>query len=395
MFDGSLAENISIITALIEGLVSFFSPCVLPLLPIYLGYLSGELEDRKPTVRKTVGFTLIFILGIFTALFLLNLSITSISAFFKGAGVWFMRIGGLLIVLLGIVQLGVLKIPFLERNLHLHVDFVGKHMSMPLAFLMGFTFAFSWTPCISPTLASILIMASAFDSLWQSVFLIIAYALGFSLPFLVLSFFSRSVVNFFRAHDTLMQVIVKVGAVILIIMGVVMGMGGLSVLGGGGGSRETDTGDSAAAIPFSLYDQNGQEVSLSDYAGKIVYLNFWGTWCPVCQQELTDLQKLHDAYVDSDEVQVLTVVYPNGGQEGSTDEIIAFLDENNITFPVLFDEEGYLFMQYNITAFPTLIVIDKNQNVYGYLSGGISYDSMEKILEQVRNDDQTKEQTGE
>lgn len=393
MFDSSIAENISMITAFIEGLISFFSPCVLPLLPIYLGYLSGELEDQKPSARKTIGFTLIFITGIFTALLLLNLSMTGISAFFKGAGVWFMRLGGLLIVLLGIVQLGVLKVPLLERTFHIHYDFAGKHMSMTIAFLMGFTFAFSWTPCISPTLASILIMASAFDSLWLSLFLIIAYAVGFSLPFLVLSCFARPAVNFFRTHDTLMQVIVKVGAVILIIMGIVMGLGGLSVLGGGGKAvSDNDTGgsDMMAAISLTLRDQNDNEVSLSDFAGKIVYINFWGTWCPVCCQELNDIQRLYDAYADSDEVQVLTLVYPNSGQEGSVDDIKAFIQENNITFPVLFDEEGLLFAQYGITAFPTVVVIDQNQNVYGYLCGGISYETMENILEQVRNDHQAK-----
>ncbi len=389
MFDGSIAENISVITAFVEGLISFFSPCVLPLLPIYLGYLSGGLEDHKPSTRKTIGFTLTFIAGIFTALLLLNLSMTGISAFFKEAGVWFMRLGGILIVILGVVQLGILKIPLLERTFHIQYDFADKHMSMPIAFMMGFTFAFSWTPCISPTLASILIMASAFDSLWMSLLLIIVYAIGFSLPFLVLSCFAKPAVNFFRTHDTLMQVIVKVGAVILIIMGVVMGMGGLSAMGGTGGSAyesEPSNDDNTAAIPFALKDQNGQEVSLSDYAGKIVYINFWGTWCPVCKQEIGDMQKLYDTYAQSDEVQVLTLVYPNNNREGSVDEIKAFIQENNITFPVLFDEEGSLFAQYGISAYPTVFVIDKNQNIYGYLSGGISYETMENILEQVRND---------
>lgn len=389
MFDSSIAENISMVTAFIEGLISFFSPCVLPLLPIYLGYLSGELEDQKPSLRKTVGFTLIFIIGIFSALLLLNLSVTGISTFFKGAGIWFMRLGGLFIVVLGIVQLGVLKIPLLERTFHIQYDFAGRHMSMPIAFFMGFTFAFSWTPCISPALASILIMASALDSLGSSLALICAYAIGFALPFLGLSCFARPTVMFFRSHDTLMQVIVKVGAVILIIMGVVMGMGGLSVMGSGNtaaGKNDPEAGATMAAAPFTLRDQNDQEVSLTDYAGKIVYLNFWGTWCAVCQQELNDLQKLYDTYADSDEVQVLTLVYPNGGQEGSAEDIKAFIQENHITFPVLFDEEGTQFAQYNITAFPTVIVIDKNQNVYGYLSGGISYETMEKILEQVRSE---------
>lgn len=389
MFDSSIAENISIITAFVEGLISFFSPCVIPLLPIYLGYLSGELEDQKPSARKTIAFTLTFIAGIFIALLLLNLSLVSVSAFFKGAGVWFMRLGGLFIVILGIVQLGVLKIPLLERTFHIHYDFAGKHMSMPIAFIMGFTFAFSWTPCISPTLASILIMASAFDSLWMSMLLMIAYAIGFSLPFLLLSGFAKPAVNFFRTHDTLMQVVVKVGAVILIIMGVVMGLGGFSALGSESSTAyesETDENGTLAAIPFTLKDQNHQEVSLSDHAGKIVYINFWGTWCPACRQEISDMQKLYDTYADSDEVQVLTLVYPNSGREGSVEEIQAFLQENDITFPVLFDETGSVFAQYGINAFPTVFVIDKNQNVYGYLSGGITYETMENILEQVRND---------
>ena len=164
MLDSSVIENISALTALAEGFISFFSPCVIPLLPIYLGYLSGSLEEQKPSRKKSLLFTLTFIAGIFVALMLLNISITSIRQFFQSTDVWFMRIGGILIILLGLIQLGVFKIPFLERTLHIQFDFNQRRMNLALAFIMGFTFSFAWTPCVGPALASVLLLAASASS---------------------------------------------------------------------------------------------------------------------------------------------------------------------------------------------------------------------------------------
>lgn len=384
MIDSSVIENISAVTAFVEGFISFFSPCVIPLLPIYLGYLSGSLEEQKPSRKKSLLFTITFIIGIFVALLLLNISITSIRHFFQSIDVWLMRIGGIFIVLLGFLQLGIFKLPFLERTLHIHYDFTKKRMNLLLAFLMGFTFSFSWTPCIGPALASILIMASGSGDFIQSTFLVSCYALGFSLPFLVISFFAKQATVFFRKHDLWLQAIVKVGAIILIIMGIVMACGGFRVLGGGTANQDQQEDNSASAIPFTLTDQNGNVVSLSDFQGKIVYMNFWGTWCAVCQDEIEALQALYDKYKDSDEIAVITIVYPNGGQETDIDSIKDFIYEHNITFPVLFDESGELFAKYGIYSFPTVFVINKDQSVFGYLSGGIDLATMENILKQVK-----------
>lgn len=384
MLDSSVIENISALTALAEGFISFFSPCVIPLLPIYLGYLSGSLAQKKPSRKKSLLFTLSFIAGIFVALLLLNISITSIRHFFQSADVWFMRIGGILIVLLGLIQLGIFKIPLLERSLHIQYDFNKRRMNLLLAFIMGFTFSFSWTPCIGPALASILIMASSSGDFLQSTFLVCCYAIGFSFPFLIISFFAKQATLFFRKHDIWLQVIVKVGAIILIVMGLVMGFGGFRVLGDSASDQNSSNEESAAAIPFSLSDQNGKIVSLSDYEGKILYMNFWGTWCGVCRDEIEEIQALHNKYKDSDEIAVVTIVYPNGGQETDTAGIMEFINEQNITFPVLFDETGELFMKYGIYSFPTVFVINKDQTVFGYLSGGINLATMENILKQVK-----------
>lgn len=395
MFDSSIVGNISAVMAFVEGLVSFFSPCVLPLLPIYLGYLTGSLEEEKPSRKKSLLFTMTFILGIFVALMLLNISVTWISGFFKDTSVWFMRIGGLLIILLGIIQLGLFKIPALERTLHFNVNLSGKRMNLVLAFLMGFTFSFSWTPCIGPALASILILASSSGSFLTSTLLVICYAIGFALPFLIISFFSKEAIKFFRNHDTLMQVIIKVGAIILIIMGCLMMSGHLSILGGSGSSdtptEEQENTDSTKVPEISLQDQYGNTINLSDYKGKIVYINFWGTWCGVCESELPAMKQLYETYKDSDEVAVITIVYPNSDREKNVAGIKEYLEEHEIEFPVLFDEEGMVFSQFGIHSFPTLFMIDKDQSVYGYLSGGIDYDTMENIIQQVRDGKKPKE----
>lgn len=389
MFDGSVAGNISAAVAFIEGLISFFSPCVIPLLPIYLGYLSGNLEEEKPSRKRTLLFTMTFIAGIFTALLLLNASISWISIFFKDTSVWFMRIGGICIIVLGFIQLGVFKIPYLQRTFHINFQFAGKRMNLFLAFLMGFTFSFSWTPCIGPALASILIMASSAGSFLHSTLLVIVYAIGFALPFLVISFFSKEVISFIRKQETVMQVIVKLGAILLIVMGLLMSFGQLSMLGGASSSNTSpkdgtsdDAQDTSIAPQFTLEDQHGNKVSLSDYEGKVVYLNFWGTWCGVCRSELPDMKALYEKYKDSDEVAVVTLVNP-GGQEQNVEGIKAFLEENDITFPVLFDTDAIAFSQYGIRSFPTLFMINKDQTIFGYLSGGIDLETMEKVIQQT------------
>lgn len=393
MFDSSIVGNISILAAFIEGLISFFSPCVIPLLPIYLGYLSGGLEEKKPSRKKTIFFTLAFIAGIFTALLLLNVSITWISSFFTSASVWFMRIGGILIIFLGLVQLGLLKIPFFERTFHINVNFAGKRMNVLLAFVMGFTFSFSWTPCIGPALASILILASSSGSFLTSTLLVIAYAIGFALPFLVISFFSTQVMRFFHTHTSIMNYVVKVGAVILILMGSLMFFGKLGYLGGAdipsaeqkpdSEQKQEDENGKLAAPEVSLQDQYGNTINLADYKGKVIYLNFWGTWCGVCENELPEVQRLYDTYKDSDTVAVVTIVLPNSGKEMDVAGIQNYLKEKEITFPVLFDNTGEVFATFGIRAFPTVFMIDKEYNVFGYLNGGIDYDTMEKIIAQT------------
>ena len=167
-----MATHISLALVFVEGLVSFLSPCVLPIIPIYMGYLAGNSNEKRNSNKKVLLFTISFIFGILLAIFLMNASINLLQSFLKEHMTLFVRIGGILIVLLGIYQLGFIKINFLQRTFRFSLKTDNK-MNVMVAFIMGFTFSFAWTPCIGPALSSILLLAASSGDFWYSNFLMI------------------------------------------------------------------------------------------------------------------------------------------------------------------------------------------------------------------------------
>lgn len=141
------------------------------------------------------------------------------------------------------------------------------------------------------------------------------------------------------------------------------------------------------APDFTLRDQFGTEHTLSDYKGKIVFLNFWATWCPPCRAEMPDIEALYEETMedeDSDLV-ILGVAFPGLGNETSEQGVADFLEENGYLYPTLMDTEADLMTEYAITAYPTTFMIDKDGNIYGYVQGGISREVMDDIIQQTRD----------
>lgn len=396
-------SNISFLLVFLEGLVSFLSPCVLPLLPVYMGYLAGQDQEQPHSQRRIFMLTLSFVVGIFTAIMLMNISVHVLSSFFKDHMVYFVRIGGILIVLLGLHQLGIWKFKSLERTWKLPFRKKGN-VNAIIAFLMGFTFSFAWTPCIGPALSSILLLASSSGSLWVSTFLMIVYALGFTIPFLILGLFTGKVLHWISNHKNIMNIAVKLGAVILIVIGLMMFTGKMNTIStymsasGNKISKQEQSSDANKAeeskenstdkqeeageqLDFVLKDQNGKKVSFEEYRGKVIFLNFWATWCPPCQRELPHIQELYEKYKSSDEVAVLTVVSP-GGQEKNADGIKAFLNEHTYSMPVLFDD-GSMYYYFQVTSMPTTFMIDKEGRPFGYVKGQLTPDMMETMIQQT------------
>ena len=151
-------------------------------------------------------------------------------------------------------------------------------------------------------------------------------------------------------------------------------------------NEEEDSAQTTPAYAFELTDQFGNTHRLEDYKGKVIFLNFWATWCGPCRNEMPEIQKLYEEYAaqgENAEAAVIGVAGPGMGGEGSKEEITAFMEENGYTYPVLMDETGEMFNYYGISAFPTTFMIDRKGNVYGYVSGQLTEDIMRSIIDQT------------
>ena len=405
----NLNINVPVLTVLLQGFISFFSPCVLPLLPLYIGYLSGGTGKWKE--GKVLRHTIFFVLGISATFFILGLGVSTLGTFFQNNQALFARIGGVIVFFFGLYQLGVFGNSDMlskERRLPFHMERMA--MSPWTAFLMGFTFSFAWTPCVGPTLTSVLLMAATAGSRAKGMALIGVYTLGFVVPFLLVGIFTTRVLGFFKKHMAVVQYTVKIGGILMVIMGVMMFTGKMNsftnylsdpsgtesehkseqeILNEEAQSKEDADSSNESnldvdpALDFELVDQYGNTHTLADYKGKVIFMNFWATWCGPCKAELPDIQVLYEKYKDSDNVAVIGVAAPDYGQEGSEEEIKAFLEENEITYPVLMDRNQSLFYGYGVNAYPTTFMIDEDGNVYGYISGQLTYDIMEDIIRQT------------
>ena len=431
--------SVPVLTVFLQGLVSFFSPCVLPLLPLYSGYLSGGTGKRGEDGRihyerkKVMIHTLCFVIGVSFAFFLLGFGFSAMGNFFKSNQLMFARVGGILVVLFGLYQLGFFgtsQVLGKERRLPFKLDALA--MSPFTALFMGFTFSFAWTPCVGPALASVLLMAASASTKAMAFGLIGVYTIGFVLPFLAVGLFTTSLLEFFKTHVNVVKYTVKVGGVLMLVMGLLMFTGRMNAVtgylstfqapfgasddktAGGNGGDDTSLGQGAAdqgmgeeetdtsaahtgadegtaeeqtlpAIDFTLTDQYGNTHTLSDYKGKTVFLNFWATWCPPCRAEMPDIQKLYETYdtEGDDALVVLGIAAPGMGSERSEEGIKDFLDEHGYTYPVLMDTTGDIFMGYGVFSYPTTFMIDKDGNVFGYASGQLSEDMMKSIIKQT------------
>lgn len=402
------ANHVSFLLVFLEGILSFFSPCVIPLLPIYISYLAGnakeESSDGKIIYKRKKVFlhTMFFILGISFAFFILGISFSTLGSFLGNNKALFARLGGVIIVILGLVQLGVLKFNLLSGEHKLHLNLNYDNMNPIMAFIMGFTFSFAWTPCVGPALSSVLILASSAKSALIGNLLVMVYAIGFLIPFLLLGLFTSQVLNFLKTRRNVLKYTIKAGGIVLIIIGVMTFTGlGNNITGylnsannkatksseinneKESSSKEGTRTNITPAVDFKLKDQYGNEHKLSDYKGKVVFLNFWATWCSPCRSEMPHIEELYKEYNENKgDIIILGIANP-GGQEKDIDGIKEFLNNNKYSFPVVFDESGEMFGRYGISSFPTTYMIDKDGNVFGYVTGALTKDMMKNIINQT------------
>ncbi len=220
-------QDLSLYLAFGAGLLSFLSPCVLPLVPSYLAFITGLSFDelthqhsKKRGRRVVLGHSLLFILG-FTVLFTaLGASATFIGQFLSAYKETIRIAGGIMIILFGLLISGVFSFGFLQREKKIHLQ--DKPLGYVGSFLVGLTFAAGWTPCVGPILSSILLYASTHQDIQSGIFLLLAYSLGMGLPFLVCSLALNTFLSTFQKTRRHIGVVTKVGGALMILVGVLL-----------------------------------------------------------------------------------------------------------------------------------------------------------------------------
>ncbi len=223
--------SLGLLVAFAAGLLSFLSPCVLPLVPSYIGFITGmtlpELAGRR---RAAAAHALLFIAGFSLVFVLLGASATALGSALKYYQVWISRVGGVLIIGFGLICLGVVKLGFLEQERRVQLQ--DRPMGYLGSALVGMAFAAGWTPCIGPVLGAILSLAATTDSVGRGMLLLGVYSAGLAVPFLVAALAVERFLDWFQRFRRFLPWVMQVSGALLVFVGLLMATGEFTRLAG-------------------------------------------------------------------------------------------------------------------------------------------------------------------
>lgn len=214
----------AMLVALAAGIISFLSPCVLPIVPPYLAYMSGmtvgDMTSQDADRRRTIMTALFFVMGLSTVFLILGFAASAFGMFFLQNQVLFAQVSGVVIIIFGLHFVGLFRIPFLDQEARM--DAGDRGGSAFGAYVLGLAFAFGWTPCIGPQLGAILSLAASEGSVARGTLLLGVYAAGLGIPFLLAAVFitrAMGVMNKIKRH---MKLIERCMGALLILVGLAM-----------------------------------------------------------------------------------------------------------------------------------------------------------------------------
>ena len=223
--------NTTLLIAFFAGFISFLSPCVLPLIPGYISYISGtslnEINNKKrnliviKTIFFTLGFSFVFIV--------LGSSASFIGKFFLVNSNIFRIIAGIIIILFSLQLIGILNFNFMNKDIRFFTKKYSNSLAFP--FIVGAAFGFGWTPCIGPILGSIITLAALEENIGKGMLLLSFYSLGLAIPFIISGVLIDKFLLFSKSFRKYMSTITKIAAIILLLTGIAILTGQLQILG--------------------------------------------------------------------------------------------------------------------------------------------------------------------
>ncbi len=384
------------------GLLSFFSPCILPLLPVYVGVLTTDASSDTLGLGRRCANTIAFVLGICCVFVTLGAGAGALGATFEGS---YLAIAlGVLVFVFGLHLAGVIQIPFLNREKRANLSKIQVRGILG-AFVLGLAFSFGWTPCVGPILGTILALAAEQGSAAVGAGLLLVYALGLCVPFVAITLAANVALAKLRALHKYLPILQRIGGALIAIMGLWLVFSQVNALdvqqraneaslqdnqtASVNDARGTSAGDastqglSGAWKNVVLTDLDGSKHRLSDLKGKPVYFEFWGSWCDSCVADLGQLHEVYAAHEAAGDVTVVSVVTPGFYGEREQDAFVTWARENNVEVPVWMDVNCSLATHLNVSAFPTSVFVNSEGDIVKIRLGAISRDELEGLLSKL------------
>ena len=410
---------LEILTTFLEGLITFISPCVLPMIPVYVLYFASSSEGKqaKHTLVRALGF----VLG-FTALFVL---LGVFAGSLGGLLVRYQRevnlILGMIMILFGLHYAGILHITLLEKTVKPDVQV--QQGGMLSCMLLGAVFAVGWTPCTGPLLGSAMMLAASKGSMLAGAALLASYSLGMGIPFVLCALLIDRVKGAFALIKRHYKAVNRVCGVFLVLVGLAMMTGLYSrfslMLQSSAAQPEVVSVQEAPAqtqeLPaptaepektaeptaaptaepkkqpevmgpvmrnmapdFTAYDDAGNPVTLKDMRGKPVVVNFFASWCGPCKMEMPYFDEFYHQYGEQVTFMMVNLcAFGNDTKENGK----KMVEAGGWTFPVYFDSDGDAALKYAIRSMPTTVFVSPDGEIKGRHTGVISRESLEKTIQ--------------
>lgn len=388
--------------ALLAGLLSFASPCVLPIVPGYLTFITGmsfeELTGQQGGSRLVATAlikSLPFVLGFSLVFIALGASASAAGALLRANLGLMKNVAGVGIVILGLHLAGLLPIPALLREKRLSGE--PSAPGMGRAFVAGLLFAFGWTPCVGPILAGILALAATAETLSRGVLLLAVYSLGLGIPFILSAAFLNGFLSLFKGVKGYLRQVEVASGVLLMLVGVLIFTDKLTWISSrlaflnpeellmtepqssptqpAAASEAVKTSSSYGDYDFALTSIDGESLKLSDYQGKVVLVNFWATWCGPCVIETPALVRMYNKY-KSQGFAVIGVAL-----QSEEDGVKDFVKQYRVPYAIGRDTTSEVGLRYQVFALPSSFLFSPDGKVKRAFTGFVAEETLERELQ--------------
>jgi cytochrome c-type biogenesis protein len=385
------------LVALIGGILSFFSPCIFPIIPVYMTFFAGvslsEIKNSTGIKRRLILKSVLFVLGFSLAFSILGASSSALGNFLRAFKREVMILAGIIILIFGLHLIGIIRIPFLLEEKRLDVSKISKKFpDFAFPFVAGFLFAFGWTPCIGPILAGILSIAASSENILEGITLLFVFSLGIGIPFIISAILISTLISYMQKVKKIFRTVEIASGVLLILLSPIFIFNKLDLIRINFKSLEEIL--NIDPKKFNLYKVNSTAknsvkkdtdiiksiIEKIDYIEPVndipkrktdfIIVNLWATYCPPCKKEIPSFNL---AVKKFEELSIIGI-----SVDDKPEDIKKFEYEiGGIEFPVFLQKD--IIGEFEPHSLPESYFFYKGKYI-GKISGIVEFEEIEKFM---------------